>query len=121
MSDRFQILTHKGHKILFGDFTGLKPAEIVAQITASTQPMIDQKINFLCNDVANTTSDDSIKKAAAESLAKVTAANGKVFSSIVGIRGIQKIIASAIVRDTYFASNREEAFDWLVSQANTLQ
>jgi len=118
MSSRAQVITHKGHKILFVDCAGLKPAEIVAEINGSTQPMIDQKINLLCNDVANTTTDDSIKKAAAESMAKVTAANGRVFSSIVGIRGIQKIIASAIARDTYFASSKEEAFDWLVSQAN---
>ncbi|MBP1627940.1 MAG: hypothetical protein H6Q00_2415 [Holophagaceae bacterium] len=117
MSERVQIITHKGHKIMFADTSNLKPAEIVDLIHASTQPMLAEKITLLCTDVTNTTTDDSIKKAAAESLAKVTAANGKVHSCIVGIRGIQKIIASAIVRDTYFPSSKEDALDWLVKQA----
>ncbi|WP_005037715.1 hypothetical protein [Holophaga foetida] len=118
MSSHVQVIIHKGHKILFADCSGLKPAEIVAEINGSTQVMIAQKINLLCNDISNTTSDDSIKRAAAESVAKVTAANGKIHSSIVGLRGIQKILANAIVRDTHFASSKEDALDWLVKQVS---
>ncbi|MBP1627941.1 MAG: hypothetical protein H6Q00_2416 [Holophagaceae bacterium] len=117
LSDRVQIITHRGHKIVFVDNTGLKPAEIIALHPILTKMAIDHKINLICNDVTNTTSDEGVKKSAQESIAATTSALGKIHSAIIGIRGIQKILANAMVRDQYFASDKEDALDWLVKQA----
>jgi len=117
MSDRVQIVTHRGHKIVWVDNSGLKPAEIIALHPLVTRTMIEQKVNLICNDITNTTSDEGVKKSAQESNTQTTAVLGKTHSAIVGIRGIQKIIANAMVKDQYFASDKADALDWLVKQA----
>jgi hypothetical protein len=42
---------------------------------------------------------------------------GKIHIALVGLSGVQKIIASAIDRDTHFASSMNEAFDWLAAKS----
>lgn len=118
LSDRIKVIDYKGHKILCGDSSGLKPAEIVALLPEISRIMIEQKIFLIFQDVNNTTSDETVKKAAIESATKTATALGRpAYSAFIGIRGLQKIIANAALRGQYFASTREEALDWLVQQA----
>ncbi|MBP1627942.1 MAG: hypothetical protein H6Q00_2417 [Holophagaceae bacterium] len=116
MSNRVQIITHKGKKIVFVDNSNLTPAEIIANFPIFSKLAIDNKIRLVCMDVTNTTTDDNIKKAGAETHAKMTAALGHTCSAIVGIRGIQKILANAMQKGQCFAETKEQALDWLVEQ-----
>jgi len=116
MADRIQIITHKGHRILSVDNSNLKSAEIVANFPTITKMSIDNKLLLTYMDVSNTTTDDAIKQAGGESHAKVQAALGQTYTGIVGIRGIQKILANAMAKGQCFATSREEALDWLVEQ-----
>ena len=85
MSDRIQIIVHKGHKILSVDNSNLKPAEIVANFPIITKMSLDNKLLLTVMDVTNTTTDDSIKKAAGESHAQIEAVLGQTYTAILGI------------------------------------
>ncbi len=117
MLDRVKVITHKGKKVIFVDNSNLKPAEIIANFPIFLDLAISQKINLVCMDVTNTMTDDAIKQAGAENHAKMDAALGKHYSAIVGIRGIQKILANAMQKGQCFAATKEEALDWLVAQS----
>lgn len=38
------------------------------------------------------------------------------FSAVVGIGGVKKVIAKAVIRDIKFCDTKEEAMDWLAEQ-----
>lgn len=117
MPATIKILQHKGKEIVLFDCSNQKPEDIVSVLPEVTRTMIAKRINLLLNDITNTTSDDRIKQAAVKCNQDVsTALDIKVHGAFVGMRGIQKIIASAVARDNCFASSQEEALDWLVKQ-----
>lgn len=117
MSSRIQVLTHKGKKIIFADSSNLTPQQIVAFLPEITKAVIGHKCPLLLQDVTGTSSDDSVKKAAIESVIECAKALGKEpCSAFIGMRGLQKIIANAAKKGQYFADTKEEALDWLVSQ-----
>nr|WP_320134022.1 hypothetical protein [uncultured Holophaga sp.] len=116
MSERIQAITHKGKSIIIVDNSNLTPAQIVANFPLFSKLAIDRKIRRVCMDVTGTTTDESIKKAGAETHDKMNAALGHTYSAIVGIRGIQKILANAMQKGQCFAETREQALDWLAEQ-----
>ena len=116
MADRLQVITHKGRTILAVDYTGLTPQQIVELFPSVTRMSIEKKIPLIFTDVTGTYSSPEIKTAAAKSIQDTKAALGVLHSAILGIHGIQKLIANAIVKDQFFAGSREEALDWLAKK-----
>ena len=116
MADRLQVITHKGRTILAVDYTGLTPQQIVELMPSVTRTAIDKRIPLIFSDVTGTYSSPDIKTAAAKSIEDSKAVLGPMHSAILGIHGIQKIIANAIVKDQFFAGSREEALDYLAKQ-----
>jgi hypothetical protein len=116
MSDRIKILTHKGQKVLLLNASSLKPDEIIALFPEYQQTGAANKIHLYALDVSNTRSNDDIRKASTASIAYIKNQVGEIHVALVGITGIQKIIASAIERNSYFASNMEDALNWLVKK-----
>jgi len=116
MSNRIQIITHKGQKVLLVDNSNLKSAEIISNIQALTKMMIDHKLLLTCMDVSNTATDEAIKQAGKESHDRIHTALGQTYSAVVGVRGIQKILANAMSKGQCFAETREDALNWLVEQ-----
>lgn len=118
LHNRIRIITHRGHKIISVDTSGLKSADIATLLPILTKTAIDYNVNLICNNATNASLSFSTKRNAQDSIARARAAVGTVHSAIVGIRGIRKLLANALQKDHYFASNKEEALDWLVRQAS---
>lgn len=116
MNDRITVLEHKGNKILLADFSNLPPEKIVELIPQYTKIGLEQKISLYALDITDTITTEEIKDASRISIGSITAALGKIHVVLVGLRGIQKIIANAISKEQHFASTREEGYDWLVKQ-----
>jgi hypothetical protein len=75
------------------------------------------RINLVAMDITNTYTDKRIKEGSIESSNKIRAALGDQHIALVGIQGIQKIIANAINHNQHFAATREEAYEWLFKKS----
>lgn len=118
MEDRIKIITESNHKILFVDLSNLKIEQIVEQFPKMTDIAISDKINHFIIDITNTHTDDRIRKSAKEAFARYKeSTTAKPVTAVVGIRGIQKIIANAVSRDQYFAKDYADAVRWVVGKA----
>jgi repressor of nif and glnA expression len=116
MNERLQIVEYKGKKILLADLSDLKTEQIVETISLFTEMAISTKINLLVLDTTNTYNNARIKKASLESREKVRAALGEFHTALVGLGNLQKIIATAIDSNQYFAATRKDAYEWLTKK-----
>jgi hypothetical protein len=116
MPSRVKLTVHQGKTILILDASGLKPEEIIALFPEYEKMGLANKVHLYALDVSNTRSNSDIQKASKASIDTIQSKLGKIHIALVGITGIQKIIASAIDRDTHFAENMNEALDWLVKK-----
>ncbi|MBP1628786.1 MAG: hypothetical protein H6Q00_3261 [Holophagaceae bacterium] len=117
MSEFVQVIEHKGKKVVFFNCVGMNPDKAASLFPEVTQMCIANRINLVFSDVTDSSANDALKAAAVESTKAVAAALGSIHTALVGIKGIQRIIAQAVVKDQYFAKTREEALDHLVSKA----
>lgn len=117
MSEFVQIIEHKGKKVVFFDCRDMHPDKAASLFPEVTETCIANRINLVFSDVTGGSASDTLKAAAAESVRAVTAALGSIHTALVGIKGIQRIIAQAVVKDQFFGKTREEALDHLVAKA----
>ncbi|WP_005035178.1 hypothetical protein [Holophaga foetida] len=118
MSDRVQVIQHKGVKIVVSDCRGYKPEQYCAQMKDVQRALIGGNIGLLFQDLTDTVANEEAKNAAKACEEAVSKARGKkTFSAMIGVTGIQKIIANAVEKGQYFASSREDALDWLVARS----
>jgi hypothetical protein len=62
-------------------------------------------------DITGTYSTPKVKETASNARQKANKQLGKVYSALIGISTIQRIIANAINKEQYFASNIDDAKD----------
>jgi hypothetical protein len=117
MSEFVTILEHRGRKIVFFNCRGMAPDQVAALFPEVTRTALENRINLICTDVTGSAADDAVKAAAADSTRAIQEAMGAMHSALVGIKGLQRIIAQAIVKDQYFAKTLDEALDHLAAQA----
>jgi hypothetical protein len=117
MNERVQIIEYKNKKIILVDLSNLSIEEILNIFPIYTEMALSTRINLVAMDITNTYTDKRIKEESIESSNKVRAALGEQHIALVGIRGIQKIIANAINRNQHFAATREEAYEWLFKKS----
>ena len=118
MNERIKIIEKSGHKILSVDMSNLTIPEVLSMYPEVNAIAIPQKIRLIMLDVTNTRSSSEIKDKSKEAISELEATVGTVYSALVGIRGIQKIIANAISRNQHFAESTQEAIEWLIDQVN---
>jgi len=118
MNDRIKIIERSGFKILSVNMSDLSIPEVLSMYPEVNAIAIPQKIRLIMLDITNTRSTSEIKDKSKEAINELEAAVGTVYSALIGIRGIQKIIANAISRNQHFAENTDEAIDWLIQQVN---
>ena len=118
MSERIQIIIHKGHEILCVDNSNLKSAETVENFINMQRMAIAHKINLHYMDISNTTADEVIKKAGIDASTACRAALGELHCAVVGARGIQKILGNAMNKGVHYSDSKEEGLDWLVKQVS---
>jgi len=117
MAEAVSIIEHQGRKIIFFDCRDMPPAQVAALFPEVTRAALEHRINLICTDVTGSSADDAVKAAAAASTKAIQEAMGAMHSALVGIKGLQRIIAQAIVKDQFFAKTMAEALDHLAAQA----
>ncbi len=119
MSERMKWLEHQGKDILYADYSNIEDtAELLRQIGEMEKEILTRKDKpgsiYTITDVTNIHVNDKVK-ARFDELAKNTAGISRA-RAIVGIKGVQMVIARAIKKDVYFAASVAAAKDWLVAQ-----
>ena len=115
--ERTSIITHQGCRIVFFDGKNLKEDEICEGIEKFTDISVENKINLSILDVTGTHTTPKVRETASNAVKRASSQLGKLYSALIGLSAVQRIIANAINRDQYFASNIEDAKNWLVSKA----
>lgn len=116
MNDRIRILENSGKKILFVSYSNLGVQEMLNLIPEMEEVQLSNKINLVVFDVSNTHFNAKLKEAGKASIKFIESQIGKVYGAVFGIRGIQRIIASAIDRNTYFANDLDDAIQHVLNQ-----
>ena len=118
MSRYLEWIEHKGKRILYVDFSGLKPHEILQAMDENQEEILRQPADSTILTLTNmsgtrttTEMNEKGKEIAAATQGRVKAA------AVIGLSGIQKVIAMG-VRSIHTEDSMEDAKDWLVSQAN---
>ena len=117
MHKRLKVVTERGIEILVVDLAGLSPDEILEIFPEITALSLSKKIRYNIFDITDTQTTAEIKDASKKSIAEVEKVVGRVYISLIGLRGIQKLIANAISKNSYFASDYQDALDWLVKMS----
>ena len=118
MSDRVKWIEHKGKKILFSNYNGLKGDEYTQAIKEGEKETLNSgmKTVYVLNDVTDSFMNDD-STAAAKQWVDVCKNQGiTLVISLVGISGLKRIVAQAVKRDMHFAKSLDDAKDWLASK-----
>ena len=115
---RVQWIEHKGKKILFNNEKDLDEKEIFENLDALINEMkaFTGKTLLVLTDITNTCSTKEIYEKSKELVTISKAKKIDIISSVVGIYGMKKMIASVLKRDIHFSDTIEDACDWLVEQ-----
>jgi hypothetical protein len=115
--ERINIITHKNCKIVVLDGKNLSEDELCNLIYQFNDVAVQNRINYFMLDVTGTHTTPKVRNIATECNKKATEQLGKIYTSLVGLSTLQRIIANAISRGQYFAANIEDAKNWLASKA----
>jgi hypothetical protein len=119
MTDRITWISHKGKKILYANYGGLAEQEYLAALEETQAEILKQPSGsntLLLTDMTDTHITPATRDKGKDMSVKIRAAGKATSPAIVGITGVQKIIAQAIKRDAYFAKSVAEAKEHLASQ-----
>jgi hypothetical protein len=109
MSERISKVVRDGKVIVILDLSGLKEEEILPLFPAFQEFVVKERCTRLLIDISDTYTTEKVKAASMASDAYVKEKLGKTSKALVGVKGVQRIIANAIDRNQYFASDREDA------------
>lgn len=118
MSERVKWIEHKGKKILFSNYQGLKGDEYTQTIKESEKETLNSgmKTIYVLNDVTDSYMNDDSTAAAKHWIDTCKDQGITLIITLVGITGIKRIVAQAVKRDMHFAKSLEDAKDWLASK-----
>ena len=119
MSERMKWIDYKGQKILIEDYSNMAGEEFVAEIGEAEKELLGcgQKLILTITNFSNATMSNDTKERANVMIQNAKAKGITLFVAAVGVTGIQRIIANAVVKDMHFAKSYDDAKDWLVQQA----
>ncbi|MBN1697548.1 MAG: hypothetical protein JW881_08555 [Spirochaetales bacterium] len=120
MNDKLSIITYNGQKIIFLDLTNLKEEHILATHPDLVEFSVKNNIRLLLIDTTNTITTPKVKESSANTTNRIEEKIGKTLIAIIGLRGIQKLIANAIVKGIYFAKDKDDGCEWLVKNSGNL-
>lgn len=123
MFSRTKWTSHKGEKILYVDFSGLKGDQLVEtaneamNLLNSAVAQGDPYFLVLMN-VSRLKLQDQLPDEFAN--LAVLRANTTIFTAILGIQGIPKNLVNLLLPDIELVDTITEGKDWLVKEANRL-
>jgi hypothetical protein len=116
--ERVSIITHESIKLVFLNAKDLKDEnELCRNIDRLADTAIKNRIKFFLIDVTGTHTTPKVQDTAKKAIERSKSQLGQVYSSLVGLSALQRIIANAINREQYFASSIDDAKKWLLSKA----
>jgi hypothetical protein len=123
MNSRTRLTSHKGEKILYVDFSGLRDAQLVETANetldllegeaAQGEPYILLLMNVSRLNLQDQLPDEFANLA-------VLRANTTIFTAILGIKGIPHKLVNLFLPDIELVETITEGKEWLVKQANRL-
>lgn len=124
MGKYIQLIEHKGCKILFANFAGIRDeAEYLRAFDEMEQAVIQQSKGHpvpVLTDVTNTVLTPAVNERSKKMTAAARAAGVPDSpTAMVGLAGFQKAVVQALQffrRDIYIADDLESGKDWLVKQ-----
>ena len=117
MHEKMNINDELGIEVLFVDFSNLTEKEILEAFPLVTEMNISRELRYNIFDVSNTRTTSNIRDAAKKEIEAAEQVVGKIYRALVGVSGIEKMIAKIISKDVYFADDFEDAKRWIVEQS----
>jgi hypothetical protein len=118
MQNRVSEVIHRDKKIIYADYSGLSFddfVEVIGQQEAVSLKSPQKDILHLLNFTDCKMSTAS--KERANTMMKKLQENGySVKTACFGIGSLQRLIASAVQKNMYFAKNMDDAKNWLVKE-----
>ena len=116
--ERIRWISHKGFDILVLDYSNLLEEKFVELIDKATHFQLENvsgKVLVLC-DVSNTRSTPRVQRASRKSNETLIKNGIRQKLATIGLNRMQRVIATAIKRDMYFASSEDDALNWLITE-----
>lgn len=113
MDVKINLISEGDVQIVFSNFSGLKVEEIVEQFPKMEELAINNNVRNFILDISNTFSNNVIRQESKASIDRIKDKLGNILVVLIGVKGIQKIIANAISSDMYFAKDYDDAVNWL--------
>jgi len=121
MSERLRIIKHEDIDTLFIDISSLSVNDILEIHKKILDIAVSKKIGFFIIDISNTFTTPVVIDSSKELDKVINEKNGKSYTALLGISGLQKLIANVISRDMYFARDIEDAKRWLFVQLKKIR
>ena len=118
MSENVRWIEHKGKKILYCDYSDLTEVEVIAVIEDHEKVLLEcgKSSVLILNRAPDVKITSRIKNRGDESDHLLKSRGIENVTAVVGLPTLQRIIASVIKRDIFFAKSEAEAMEWLVNQ-----
>lgn len=115
MKDRIKWVEFSGKKILFVDYSNVNEDQFIEGIEEQEKESenAEGKTVLHLMDFTNAPMKKPAQKRADEMMANLQAKSFSVQSACFGITGLQRIIASMVKKDIFFAKHKLEALEWL--------
>lgn len=119
-SQRIHLLEHKGKKIYYFDFSGLRADEHpwIMDIAFELATKQDEKVLRYISNVANTRLNIESKNKAKAFYAKLAGMGYQIKAATIGLTAWQRLIVSTIDRKMFFSNDLEKAKDFLVDDSS---
>ena len=118
MSDRVQWIEHKGKKILFNDYSGLRGSAFTQVVEETEKAILEsgKKTVLVLNDLAGSYMDPSSIDRVGKLMETVARKGITQIIALLGMTDVKQQIADLLGEGMYRASSPEDGKDWLVSQ-----
>lgn len=118
--DRVSIIDHFGKQILFMDLSDMSNRtddilQVMSYHAQLTMNLDSEHVRHLVYGKGSKM-NDQIKGLGKELMKMYKSHDIKITSAIMGITGLQRIIARAVQPKFYFAASKEDALNWLASK-----
>lgn len=120
MSERVKWIEHEGIQILFNDYTKFRSSDFIQYINESMKETLNsgRKIVYAINDVTDSYMDTESTNAAKTWVDKCKENGIELKIVLIGVTGLKKVIANAIMGGMYFATGMEDAkkkiYEWAI-------
>ena len=117
--ERLKIIVHNGSQIAYLNANALVDIdEFCLLIEQLTKLAIQQKTNLILINITDSFMAPMVREKTKEEVKKAKQHFGQVHAAIVGLSGVQRLIANLLNKEEYFAKDFDDAKNWLVQKVN---